>query len=106
MSSDDVLKQVISETRKDADHIMERANSDEIKKGLRARTKEAKDNGLCGVPSYRVLRKASGDSEWKEVGDIVWGQDDSNVVEDMIAGGSGDEVATVASADWVERSRL
>ena len=63
----------------------------------RARTKEAKDIGICGVPSYRVYRRKErqGDAEWKLFGDIVWGQDELAVVEDLIAGSDGDEMADV-----------
>lgn len=107
MSSDDVLKQVISETGHDANAVMERANSDEIKKELRARTKEAKDVGLCGVPSYRVFHKASGEKDWRQVGGIVWGQDELAVVEDMIVGRYDDGTAAVGGGSGeVERSRL
>ena len=43
--------------------------------------------GLCGVPSYGVFRRNTGqDQDWKQTGDIVWGQDEMAVVEDMIAG--------------------
>lgn len=30
--------------------------------------------------------KDKGDGSWKPVGGIVWGQDETNVVEDLIAG--------------------
>lgn len=107
MSSDEALRQVIAETQFDATSIMERANSDETKKALRACTQEAKDVGLCGVPSYRVFRRATGESEWKQVGDVVWGQDELAVVEDMIAGWDGDEAAAVRSGSGItEQSRL
>lgn len=106
MSSDEVLKQVIAETKYDANAIMERANSDEIKTALRARTKEAKEVGLCGVPSYRVFQKASGEKEWEQVGGIVWGQDELAVVEDMIVGRYDDGTAAVGGGSEVERSRL
>lgn len=106
MSSDDVLKQVISETQYDADHIMRRANSDEVKKDLRARTQEAKAVGLCGVPSYRIFRRNTAASEWEQVGDLVWGQDETAVVEDLIAGCDGSEVATLGTGSVVGRSRL
>jgi len=91
MASDDVLRAVISEAGYDANRIMTQANSPEIKQDLRARTKEAKDTGICGVPSYRVFRRklGSGDREWKPVGDIVWGQDETAVVEDFISGWDG-----------------
>lgn len=106
MSSDEVLKQVISETQYNADEIMQRANSDEIKKQLRACTKEAKDVGLCGVPSYRVFKRSSGGREWKSAGDIVWGQDELAVVEDLIAGWDGSGFADVGGGGEMQRSRL
>jgi hypothetical protein len=45
-----------------------------------------------------VLRQAN-DEEWKAVGGLVWGQDEINVVEDLIAGWdpeSSEQVAKVA----------
>lgn len=91
MSSDDVLHSVIAEAGYDANRIMAQANSPEIKQDLRARTKEAKDTGICGVPSYRVFRRkvGSGDNEWRLTSDIVWGQDETAVVEDLISGWDG-----------------
>jgi hypothetical protein len=32
------------------------------------------------------LRQQQGGEEWKEVGGLVWGQDEMNVIEDLIAG--------------------
>lgn len=106
MSSDEVLKQVIAEAQYDADAIMQRANSDEIKKALRACTQEAKEVGLCGVPSYRVFRRASGGGVWTQAGDVVWGQDELVVVEDLIAGWDGEGIATVGGGSGVDRSKL
>jgi 2-hydroxychromene-2-carboxylate isomerase len=91
MSSDEVLSSAIAEAGYDAKSIMAKANSPEIKQDLRARTKEAKDTGICGVPSYRIFRRRVGqqDQDWKLVSDIIWGQDESAVVEDLIAGWDG-----------------
>jgi hypothetical protein len=52
---------------------------------LRNLTAEAKALGICGVPTYRVLRQASSGG-WSLAGGIVWGQDEMSVVEDLIAG--------------------
>lgn len=97
MSSDDVVKSVVAEAGYNADDVMARANGAEAKADLRARTKEAKDNGLCGVPTYRVFRRKIGDGEhqWKLSGDLVWGQDEFPVVEDLIAGWDGEGIAAV-----------
>ena len=96
MSSDQQLQQVISEAGYNGAEVLSRANSPEVKKDLRARTLEAKEAGLCGVPSYRVFRrKAESNDQWTQIGDMVWGQDEVSVVEDMISGSSGDEKATV-----------
>lgn len=103
MSSDEVLRKVISEASFDANSILERANSDEFKKALRARTQEAKEIGLCGVPSYRVFRRRA-EQSWK-VCNIVWGQDESNVVEDLIVGWD-DTVGAEPSSGASGRSRL
>lgn len=42
--------------------------------------------GLCGVPTYRVLRQQQSGGEFEAVGGLVWGQDETNIVEDLIAG--------------------
>jgi 2-hydroxychromene-2-carboxylate isomerase len=98
MSSDDVLREVLAEAGYNADSIMKSANSAEIKQDLRARTKEAKDTGICGVPSYRIFRrqKGQGEADWKLVSDIIWGQDDIAAVEDLISGWDGKKQASVA----------
>ena len=99
MSSDDVVKSVITEAGYDGDDVLRRANGPECKAELRARTKEAKDSGLCGVPTYRVFRRRVGEGEdaWKLFGDLVWGQDEVPVVEDLIAGWDGKGVAEVGT---------
>jgi len=95
MSKDDVLKQVITEAGYDGDNIIAQANSPEVKADLRARTKDAKDASICGVPTYRVFRRKIGDSNWKQHGDLVWGQDELATVEDLIAGWDGSRVAEI-----------
>lgn len=95
MADDGVLKQVIADAGYDGDKILVQANSSEIKADLRARTKEAKDTGICGVPTYRVSRRRKGESAWKQHGDLVWGQDELATVEDYIAGWDGNAVAKI-----------
>lgn len=63
MSDDKVLKDVIAEAGHNAEAILATANSDKIKQELRARTKEAKDIGICGVPTYRVFRRQLGQKD-------------------------------------------
>lgn len=65
--------------------LLARANSPPIKQQLRDLTAEAKEKGICGVPTYRVLRQ-SASGTWDLAGGVVWGQDEINVVEDLIAG--------------------
>jgi hypothetical protein len=74
---------------------MEQAMMQQPKDILRANTQEAKDNGLCGVPSYRVSHNTP--QGWKINGGVVWGQDESNVVADLIAGWDEETSQTVAS---------
>lgn len=95
MSSDEVLKSVVAGAGYDADDIMSKANSQDIKADLRTRTQEAKETGICGVPSYRVFRRKAGEQDWKQAGDLVWGQDELNVVEDLISGWDGSGVASI-----------
>ena len=105
MSSDSVLHSVIAEAGYDANSIVAKANSPEIKQDLRARTKEAKDTGICGVPSYRVFKRriGHGDQDWKLASDIIWGQDETVVVEDLISGWDGQSSAFEAGGN--EQSR-
>ena len=65
--------------------IIAKANSSEVKAKLRAATAEAKTLGICGVPTYRILRQ-NHKGDWAHDGNIVWGQDETNVVQDLIAG--------------------
>ncbi|KAF7197309.1 hypothetical protein HII31_01360 [Pseudocercospora fuligena] len=104
MSKDEVLESVLSEAGHDAKGIMKEANSQKIKADLRARTKEAKETGICGVPTYRVFRRKVGEKEWKQTGDLVWGQDELNVVEDLIAGWDGTGVASVGDVGSAQAS--
>ena len=108
MAKDDVVKKVIDEAGYSGSDILSRANSADIKAELRARTQEAKDVGLCGVPTYRVFRRKTDGDQWQQVGDIVWGQDEIAVVEDLIAGWNGETgVAKVADAnDVYDKARL
>jgi len=55
-----------------------------------------------------VLRQTDA-GEWKAVGGLVWGQDEINVVEDLIAGWnpeSSSEVAEVARGEKVANAKL
>ena len=97
MGNDQVLVKAIDEAGYSGDKILTQANHPDIKADLRARTAEAKQVGICGVPSYRVFRREVG-SEWKAVGDIVWGQDLITDVEDYIAGWDGVSAASVANS--------
>jgi 2-hydroxychromene-2-carboxylate isomerase len=89
MADEKVLHAIITEAGYNADLILIKANSPDLKQELRSRTQEARDTGICGVPSYRIFRRNSGDRDWKLVSDIIWGQDDLVVVEDIISGWDG-----------------
>lgn len=103
MSNDEVCAKVIDEAGYNARNVLTRANSPEIKQSLRARTAEAKEVGICGVPTYRVFRRrAASNDQWQQIGDVVWGQDEVSVVEDLIAGSDGHSIASVDTRD--ERS--
>ena len=96
MSSDEVVQKVIQDAGFDGADILARASSDQYKKALRALTQEAKQIGLCGVPSYRVFRRTPGQA-WEQAGGLVWGQDELTVVEDLISGASDNDVASIPS---------
>ena len=76
--------------------LITKANAPTTKTKLRELTAEAKELGLCGVPTYRVLR------DGELVGGLVWGQDEIAVVEDLIAGWdmSSDTLAEVGRVDY------
>lgn len=95
MSDDNVLKQAISDAGFNGDQVLAKANSPEVKAELRNCTKQAVETGVCGVPTYRVFRRRKGEKEWKQHGDLVWGQDEITTVEDYIAGWDGDSVAKI-----------
>lgn len=95
VSDEGVLADVLTNGGYDGPALIKRANAPEIKAKLRANTAEAKEMGICGVPTYRVLRQ-HGKGEWKPVGGLVWGQDETNVVEDLIAGWDPETSGAVA----------
>ncbi|CAO2652267.1 Nn.00g005500.m01.CDS01 [Neocucurbitaria sp. VM-36] len=103
VSDESVLADVLEKAGFNGANLIAQANEPAIKSQLRQLTAEAKDKGICGVPTYRVLRD-SGDGKWNLAGGLVWGQDEINVVEDLIAGwdpeGSG-EVAEARKAFYV-----
>lgn len=47
------------------------------------------------MPSYRVLRQTK-EGDWVDAGGIVWGQDETNVVEDLIAGWDSENATSIA----------
>jgi hypothetical protein len=77
-----------------ATKLIEQAMMQQPRDVLRANTQAAKDLGLCGVPSYRVLNATP--QGWEANGGVVWGQDESNVVMDLIAGWKEETSQTVA----------
>jgi hypothetical protein len=69
--------------------LLKKASTPRVKDILRANTSEAREAGLCGVPSYRVSEKRGGD--WAVCGGIVWGQDELGVVQDLVDGWKEEE---------------
>lgn len=53
------------------------------------------------MPSYRVF-KPKDNGGWNAQGGIVWGQDETNVVEDLIAGWDDEKSELVAEAGKVD----
>ena len=97
VSDESVLNQVLTKGGFDGSELISKANTPAVKTRLRELTAEAKELGICGVPTYRILRQ-EGAGSWKLVGGLVWGQDETNVVEDLVAGWdpeSSDAVAEV-----------
>jgi 2-hydroxychromene-2-carboxylate isomerase len=84
MSDEKVLAQILTAAGFNASELLAKASAQSVKDTLRANTQEAKDTGICGVPSYRVSHKMP--DGWRVNGGITWGQDESNVVKDLIVG--------------------
>ena len=110
MANDRVLAKVIDQAGFSAPEIMTSANDPTYKAKLRANTLEAKEVGICGVPSYRVFQRKVGEynDAWNRIGDIVWGQDLLTDVEDYMAGWDGKEKASVGEyvKDIAKNSKL
>lgn len=75
IAQDDVISDLIREAGLDSKSLLLSAQSDAVKAQLRANTERAVANGAFGVPTFQV-----------DGGNIVWGQDRLNVVEDLICG--------------------
>lgn len=95
MSDEKVLGETLSDAGFNAAELLNKASAQSVKDTLRANTQEAKENGICGVPSYRVSHRTS--NGWKVNGGITWGQDESNVVKDLIAGWDAEGEGVVAN---------
>ncbi|KAF2821588.1 thioredoxin-like protein [Ophiobolus disseminans] len=80
-----VLEEVLKKGGYNGADLIVKSNAPAIKARLRELTAEAQSLGICGVPTYRILRE-DGNGSWKHIGGLVWGQDETNVVEDVIAG--------------------
>ncbi|KAF3034421.1 hypothetical protein E8E12_006337 [Didymella heteroderae] len=85
VSDESVLVDELDKAGYNGTDLVTRANDPAIKNKLRVNTAAAKAAGICGVPTYRVLHQ-DGNSGWQTCGSLVWGQDETNVVEDLIAG--------------------
>lgn len=75
--------------------LLAKANTPAVKAKLRENTAAAKAIGICGAPTYRVLQQDKA-GEWQPHGGLVWGQDELNVVEDLIYGWDPEHSTAVA----------
>ena len=95
VADESILVQVLNNGGYDGPELLRRASQTDAKRQLRQLTAQAREYGLCGVPSYRILAQ-SGTTEWDCISDVIWGQDELNVVEDLIAGWSTGDTETLA----------
>ncbi|PVH95211.1 thioredoxin-like protein [Periconia macrospinosa] len=105
MSDDAVLTSVLDKAGYDGASLVRQANTPEIKAKLRELTAEAKSVGICGVPTYRVFRENK-NGGLGDPGSGIWGQDEINVVEDLIAGWDPDGSNAFAEVRRGASSRL
>lgn len=103
MSDEKVLAQTLSVAGFNASELLAKASAQSVKDTLRANTQQAKDTGICGVPSYRVSHMTS-DGRRVE-GGITWGQDESNVVKDLIAGWDAEKDNVLANVGTGHEAR-
>ncbi|KAF2676294.1 thioredoxin-like protein [Lentithecium fluviatile CBS 122367] len=83
-------------------NLIQQANAPDAKAKLRTLTAEAKASGICGVPTYRVFHQNSSGG-WENQGGVVWGQDETNVVEDLVAGWDVDDEGRRAEVGGTHR---
>jgi 2-hydroxychromene-2-carboxylate isomerase len=74
ISRPEVLARAIAEVGLDAEAVLARAQSPEIKEELRRRTEEAVERGIFGVPTYVIEDE------------LFWGQDREDMVEAALGG--------------------
>lgn len=106
VSDESVLVRVLDKGGFHGLSLVAKANEPTIKTKLRDNTAAANAAGICGVPTYRILHKTKGDC-WEQRGGLVWGQDETNVVEDLIAGwepGKSTEVAEPRKVSSLSKS--
>ena len=95
VADDSILGQLLDDGGYDGPDMIRRASQTDVKMQLRELTAQAKEYGICGVPSYRILTQ-SGTADWEHVSGVIWGQDELNVVEDIIAGWTAEDCDTFA----------
>ncbi|KAF1923428.1 thioredoxin-like protein [Didymella exigua CBS 183.55] len=95
VSDESVLVSVLDKAGYNGADLLAKANDPIIKAKLRENTAAAKAAGICGVPTYRVLHQ-DGNGQWQTLGGLVWGQDETNVVEDLIVGWDPERSTQVA----------
>ncbi|KAJ4303339.1 hypothetical protein N0V90_002232 [Kalmusia sp. IMI 367209] len=95
VADESVLVELLNKGGYNGAELLRKANAPGTKERLRELTAEAKELGICGAPTFRVLRPA-GDGEWDHVGGIIWGQDELNIVQDLIAGWDHADTAILA----------
>jgi 2-hydroxychromene-2-carboxylate isomerase len=90
-----VLLAVLEKAGYDGASLLAQANEPAVKAKLREATAAAKAQGICGVPTYRILREGE-NNRWEVHDSLVWGQDETNVVEDLIAGWDAENSIEIA----------
>lgn len=101
VANESVLLEVLNKGGYNGSDLIKKAAAPAIKDKLRELTAEAKAAGICGVPSYRVFKQTE-TGNWGARGGVVWGQDETNVVEDLIAGWDDEQSELVAEAGKAE----
>lgn len=76
-----IVLKLLNDAGFDGKSLIEKAQENEIKERLSLNNVRAKEEGLCGVPTFQINDK-----------EFVWGQDKLNILADLLCGWNASEI--------------